>query len=242
MRQGMSSGGATGDTQGPSWAPRGSPKARTADFRDPRLADWSPPDRGEDLPIAIALHDALARRAASTLLPGLRPGWRNNPVRPHDARYLDSAGDEVVVHYTSERGGYDVEGRTVRVVAEDGAALTLEIDGRRRTFHVVADGEVRAARCGVQQVTLTVAPRFPEPDAAEVSGGCIAPMPGRVVQVAVSCGDVVEKGAPLVVLEAMMMEQTLFAHEAGTVTSVRCAPGDVVDAGAVLVEVGGEEA
>jgi len=50
-------------------------------------------------------------------------------------------------------------------------------------------------------------------------------------------GDPVEKGAALVVLEAMKMEQTMTAAEGGTVTAVRCAVGEVVSAGAVLVEV-----
>ncbi|MCA9541938.1 MAG: acetyl-CoA carboxylase biotin carboxyl carrier protein subunit [Myxococcales bacterium] len=63
-------------------------------------------------------------------------------------------------------------------------------------------------------------------------------MPGKVVGVLVAEGDAVEKGAPLVILEAMKMEQTLTAPAAAEVIAVRCALGDIVDAGAVLVVLG----
>jgi 3-methylcrotonyl-CoA carboxylase alpha subunit len=55
--------------------------------------------------------------------------------------------------------------------------------------------------------------------------------------VLVEVGQSVDRGTPLVVLEAMKMEQTLTAPRAGRVTAVRCAAGDRVDAGAVLVEL-----
>ena len=55
-------------------------------------------------------------------------------------------------------------------------------------------------------MTLTVLPRFPEPDAAEAAGSLVAPMPGAVLRVVVAAGDDVVAGQLLVVLEAMKME------------------------------------
>jgi 3-methylcrotonyl-CoA carboxylase alpha subunit len=68
-------------------------------------------------------------------------------------------------------------------------------------------------------------------------GTVVAPMPGTIVRVLVAVGDVVEAGAPLVVLEAMKMETTLRSEVAGTVAAVPVEAGATVDAGAVLVEV-----
>jgi 3-methylcrotonyl-CoA carboxylase alpha subunit len=61
-------------------------------------------------------------------------------------------------------------------------------------------------------------------------------MPGRVVAVHVQAGAVVERGTPLVVLEAMKMEHTISAPAAGTVLAVECAVGDQVREGVELVD------
>jgi propionyl-CoA carboxylase alpha chain len=66
-------------------------------------------------------------------------------------------------------------------------------------------------------------------------------MPGSVVRVLVGAGDTVEKGQPLVVLEAMKMEHTVSAPAAGSVTDVRVSAGQQVEAGSVLVVVEGTE-
>jgi len=66
-------------------------------------------------------------------------------------------------------------------------------------------------------------------------------MPGSVVRVLVAAGDTVEKGQPLVVLEAMKMEHTVSAPAGGSVTDVRVSAGQQVEAGSVLVVVEGTE-
>jgi propionyl-CoA carboxylase alpha chain len=64
-----------------------------------------------------------------------------------------------------------------------------------------------------------------------------APIPGKVVAVSVEPGDQVASGQPLVVLEAMKMENELTADRSGQVAVVHVAPGDTVDAGSLLVEL-----
>lgn len=64
-----------------------------------------------------------------------------------------------------------------------------------------------------------------------------AAMPGRVVRVLVAEGDLVEKGAPLVVLEAMKMENEIRATRGGTVESVFVSDGQTVESGADLIEI-----
>lgn len=65
----------------------------------------------------------------------------------------------------------------------------------------------------------------------------VAPMPGLVVRVNVKAGDEVTPGQPLVVIEAMKMENELRATAAGIVGSVRATPGIAVEKGTVLVEL-----
>ncbi len=64
-----------------------------------------------------------------------------------------------------------------------------------------------------------------------------APMPGLVVAIEVSPGDVVEKGKGLVVLEAMKMQNELRAPRHGTVKAVNVQQGERVENGRVLVVV-----
>ena len=65
----------------------------------------------------------------------------------------------------------------------------------------------------------------------------VAPLPGRIVHVAVRPGDRVEKGDTLLVIEAMKMENELKSGAAGTVAQVRVTPGQAVNSGDVLVVI-----
>jgi 3-methylcrotonyl-CoA carboxylase alpha subunit len=62
-------------------------------------------------------------------------------------------------------------------------------------------------------------------------------MPGRVVAVAVAEGEAVEAGAPLVVLEAMKMQNEIQAERSGTVRKLHVAPGQAVEGGDPLLEL-----
>ncbi|MBI3826711.1 MAG: biotin/lipoyl-binding protein [Candidatus Rokubacteria bacterium] len=64
-----------------------------------------------------------------------------------------------------------------------------------------------------------------------------APLPGKITHVAVAVGDAVKAGDPLVVIEAMKMENELRAKGAGTVAEVRVAAGATVNPGDVLVVI-----
>jgi len=68
-------------------------------------------------------------------------------------------------------------------------------------------------------------------------GAIVAPMPGRIVSVAVSAGDVVTKGQRLLVLEAMKMEQGLAAPFDGLVAEINATEGAQVSEGALLVRI-----
>jgi 3-methylcrotonyl-CoA carboxylase alpha subunit len=62
-----------------------------------------------------------------------------------------------------------------------------------------------------------------------------APMPGVVLKILAKPGDVVTKGAPLVVLEAMKMEHQITAPHDGRIVAINCAEGEMVQPGVELV-------
>ena len=64
-----------------------------------------------------------------------------------------------------------------------------------------------------------------------------APMPGKILEIKVKVGDVVKKGDPLVVLEAMKMENEIYAPCDGTITSISVSQGQQVAAGDTLLTI-----
>lgn len=72
----------------------------------------------------------------------------------------------------------------------------------------------------------------------EHAGGLTAPMPGKIISISVKAGDTVEKGQPLLVMEAMKMEHTISAPADGKVDEVFYGVGDQVTEGAELVSIG----
>ena len=64
-----------------------------------------------------------------------------------------------------------------------------------------------------------------------------APIAGKVVKVVVAVGDQVAPGSPVIVLEAMKMENELAAERGGTVSAIHRAAGQAVDTGDLLVEL-----
>jgi 3-methylcrotonyl-CoA carboxylase alpha subunit len=71
-------------------------------------------------------------------------------------------------------------------------------------------------------------------------GSVMAPMPGSVIAVSVSQGDRVVRGQPLLVIEAMKMEQTFNAPFDGIVVELRASLGTQVVEGALLMRIEGE--
>ncbi len=72
-------------------------------------------------------------------------------------------------------------------------------------------------------------------------GAIIAPMPGTVIAVSVGEGDRVIRGQPLVVIEAMKMEQTLSTPFDGIVAELKAMSGAQVTEGSLLVRIEGDK-
>jgi len=167
--------------------------------------------------------------------------------------------------YTQALAWRDMESETAFAVtfARDGAAQTLEWAGHRDSFtwwraegahefgatigdsrvtgRVFVDGDTFHVFCHGAAVSFEWQNLLAHAaDAEHGEGRLTAPMPGKVIAVLVEAGTVVEKGTPLIVMEAMKMEHTIGAPAAGKVAEVLYGVGDQVADGAQLLvmEVG----
>ena len=118
----------------------------------------------------------------------------------------------------------------------------------QRDIDVEVNGQRYAVRMWVPETVPATAAasggaKRPKRAAASKSGGSggsgdvTVPMQGTIVKVMVAEGDTVEAGDPIVVLEAMKMENNVCAEKAGTVTEIRVAEGDSVGGGDVVAVI-----
>jgi biotin carboxyl carrier protein len=81
----------------------------------------------------------------------------------------------------------------------------------------------------------------PAPTAAPVSAASgdamTAPMPGTILRLLVNIGDEVKENQPLMILEAMKMENEVVANHAGKVAGIHVNQGQVVNAGDALITI-----
>jgi len=162
-------------------------------------------------------------------------------------RYFVALGArEIAVDVTSlPSGGYGVhiDGEELAVDAVTaGDCLSVRVDGR--VIDLLLDGappDVKFVASGVRghaviETERTRAGRSLHRSAAAKGPEFVtAPMPGRIVRVMVAPGDEVETGAPLIVIEAMKMENELHALRAARVGEVLVRPGETVEGGAKLI-------
>ena len=102
---------------------------------------------------------------------------------------------------------------------------------------MVGDGDTQYVHSRAGVVVLRAQPRFPAADNEAAAGGCVAPMPGKVVKLLVSVGQSVSAGDTLVVLEAMKMEHAVKAPTDGVVERLPVSEGEQVDTDALLAVV-----
>ena len=134
------------------------------------------------------------------------------------------------------------------VVARDSYGVLLSLikaDEDARSFQARCspldrDGAMIVRMNGVEHNILINGSRsrVATADSSESHGGrLVAPMPGKVVRVLVAPGDEVDAHQPLIVVEAMKMENELTAVCAGTVIDVAVSEGDPVESGRLLVVI-----
>jgi oxaloacetate decarboxylase alpha subunit len=111
--------------------------------------------------------------------------------------------------------------------ASAASVYSVRVNGKAYTVEVAEEGQLTDVRPGTQAVPAHAA----NGDAVK------AVLAGNIFKVHVAVGDVVAKGDPLVVVEAMKMETAVAAPKAGTISQVLVSEGAVVAVGDSLVAI-----
>lgn len=126
----------------------------------------------------------------------------------------------------------------------EGSTLSANIDGYRMSASVVEHNDFEFTLVGRNtHLSFTLdSPDMGDEEQNETGAGCAAPMNGRVLEILVESGQSVEKGDSLVVMEAMKMEHTITAPEAGVIESILCKQDQLVDGGSELIVINNDVA
>ncbi|MBL8430045.1 MAG: acetyl/propionyl/methylcrotonyl-CoA carboxylase subunit alpha [Dechloromonas sp.] len=174
-----------------------------------------------------------------------RDGWRMNLSAARMVGFRDADSlIEAIVRYQGDKWQITINGQTTLARGKklDGDRFAVELDDRRLMASVVAVDEKRSIFLnGSTYSLLRDDPLHLVEAGGTQGGGLTAPMPGKVVALLAQPGQKVEKGVPLLILEAMKMEHTITAPATGIVKTFCYAAGEQVTDGAALVEFEGAE-
>lgn len=108
-------------------------------------------------------------------------------------------------------------------------AKTSKLNSNKKSSTVIAQSNTSKSKKKVQAENA---------ESVEIGeGDVVAPMPGNILKVNVEKGETVNKGAVLMVLEAMKMENEITANFSGTIKDINVKVGASVDAGDLLLTI-----
>jgi 3-methylcrotonyl-CoA carboxylase alpha subunit len=170
---------------------------------------------------------------------GDRRGWRLNATYTRRLQFrVDEEAIDVSVeygrdHYVVRHAGHAVP---MSVSAAGATTITLLLADRTLAADVVRDGDDLHVFVEGRHRVLTQLDAIAHAGEGDAGhGGLAAPMPGKVIALAVAAGTRVAKGTTLLVMEAMKMEHSIVAPADGVVAEYLYAVGDQVADGAALL-------
>ncbi|WP_295956973.1 acetyl/propionyl/methylcrotonyl-CoA carboxylase subunit alpha [Rhodoferax sp.] len=194
----------------------------------------------------LAALSVLQSQKDAAALPAMEP---DSPWRVLDGWRLNGTSQQTI----TLRCGETEQAVTAEVVA-DGVLLGLggdpvlarrtgpsqvqqvQLGDRRLHATVVAQGVHLHVFCQGQSWALAKVELLHGEGGDDAHGGIHAPMPGKVIALLATVGATVEKGTPLLVLEAMKMEHTIYAPAKGIVKAFHFSAGEQVGDGVDLVD------
>jgi 3-methylcrotonyl-CoA carboxylase alpha subunit len=175
-------------------------------------------------------------------------GWTLTGCRSRRLSFRQGAERyDAVLWYDRDGLRLEFGGRTERLqfVPREGAVFDMCLGDAPERVSVVWSGrELEFSTPRGPRKLHWVDPFLADVSEATAGGRIVAPMPGTVTRILAEPGVGLQRGAPLIVLEAMKMEHTLRAPADGRVKALKCAVGDFVQEGAELAdfEAGAAEA
>jgi len=203
-----------------------------------------------DRVLALACLDVLLRRSLEAEKAALASsdrwapwhlttGWQMNGDNHHVLTLRDNDSAVcVTAHYRADGYLLDLPGGRLQVRGrlDDDGNLLADLGGARVTARVIRHADDLTIITSGSSHRLTLHDPLAHAGEQEVEGGRLtAPMPGKIVALLVEPGSVVERGTPLVIMEAMKMEHTISAPRDGVVAEIHFAVGAVVNEGAELL-------
>ncbi len=208
---------------------------------------------GDAGPLLCAATAAVALDAGSrrTVQAGVPLGWRNVVSQPQQVRFTGFGEEPWLGEWLGGNTGWPVfPTADFEVLGATPTARGWRIDycgEGESSYAEIAFGPGLPGHRAVYvdaprgSLSLREVPRFTDPADIVEAGSLLAPMPGTVIEVAVTAGDRVEAGAKVLVMEAMKMQHTVAAPVSGTVTAINVKQGQQVASGEVLAVVEEEE-
>jgi acetyl/propionyl-CoA carboxylase alpha subunit len=156
--------------------------------------------------------------------------------RPGESREFEVA----IVARAGEALRISIDGEEIDAVVEPaaGGVALVKIAGRRLRVRSARSRDTLMVAVGSSSLTfLEAQARTSSARRGSTTPEMAAPMPGKVLKILVTEGQTVAAGDPLIVLEAMKMETTLFAEGTAVIRKIRVEASQMVDHGAVLLEL-----
>jgi 3-methylcrotonyl-CoA carboxylase alpha subunit len=166
-------------------------------------------------------------------------GWRlNGSYRRQLCFECDDQASELALDYRRDGWciAYQSEETMLTQITVDHSEVSLMMEGQCISGRVIpVDDRFHVFWQGRHRVISWSDPIAHAGESEAEGGRLTAPMPGKIVQLMVAEGASVEKGTPLLIMEAMKMEHTISAPANGTVEALNYAVGDQVAEGAQLL-------
>ena len=147
------------------------------------------------------------------------------------------AGQQVELFLEREAGRFRAGDTEIEVTRARDSEAEIRVGDRMFVVPYVVDGTRISFTFDGVTYNAEVTDRGAKTRTRHRDHSMAAPMPGLILKILVAKGDVVTKGAPLIVLEAMKMEHQIVATHDGTVSAVNCVEGELVQPGVDLVEL-----
>ena len=216
------------------------------------------PHDDPDFLVALALFRNRRYRARASTITGQMQGHQVQVGEKYTAVVLGAEGQNKYV--TGEVTDFDAQARVCKVVIGDKAyEFRSNADIRDLVVRGVCNGKaftcqiergngknplaLRVIHNGTQADVLVLSPKgaemhklMPYKAPPDLSKFLLSPMPGLLVDVAVQPGQKVQAGEKLAVIEAMKMENILFAAQEGVVSKISAAKGDSLAVDDIILE------